>query len=44
MLFFLLLMSQKYADDVDGLPEALAGRMTLLPELLLESRSQSTSK
>ena len=37
-------MFQKYADDVDGLPEALAGQMALLSELLLESRSQSTNK
>ena len=44
MLLFFLLLFQKYADDVAGLPEALAGRMDLLPELLLESRSQSTSK
>ena len=44
MLFFLLLLFRKYADDVDGLPETLAGRMALLPELLLESRSHSTSK
>ena len=29
---------------MDDLPEALAGGMALLPELLFESRSKSTSK
>ena len=37
-------MFLKYADGVAGLSEALAGQMALLPELLLESRSQTTSK
>ena len=37
-------MFQKYGDDMDDLPEDLAGGMALLPELLLESRSHSTSK
>ena len=44
LLFRFILIFQKYTDEVDDLLEALVGGMALLPGLLLDSRSQKTSK
>ena len=44
LFFRFILIFQKYTDEVDDLPKALVGEMASLPGLLLDSRSQKTSK
>ena len=35
---------QRHADDIEALPDVLAGEVSLLPELLNDSRAKSTSE
>ena len=44
LFFRFILIFQKYTDEVDDLLEALVGGIASLPGLLLDSRSQKTSK
>ena len=44
LFFRFILIFREYTEEVDGLPEALVGGMASLPGLLLDSRSQKTSK
>ena len=44
LFFRFILIFQNYTDEVDDIPEALVGGMASLPGLLLDSRSQKTSK
>ena len=41
-IFCSRLLFQKFGAEMDGLPEALVGKMDLLPDLLMELRSQNT--
>ena len=41
MFFFVRLFSQRYADDIEQLPDVLADKVSLLPKLLKESRADN---
>ena len=43
-VFFIHLFLQRHADDIDVLPDVLAGEVSLLPEFLKYYRAKSTSE